>query len=114
MNSRPDPVAARAALQNLRAELQQFLEQSDDDAAAVSLDRPIGRLSRMDQMQQQQMVLEQRRRAQRRLKQVDAALEALDRGEYGLCEECGEPIPPARMRALPESRICIDCLEERP
>ncbi|RMF15768.1 MAG: TraR/DksA family transcriptional regulator [Candidatus Dadabacteria bacterium] len=113
MNSHFDPATAREALNQLRTELLQFLEQSDDDAQTVSLERPIGRLSRMDQMQQQQMVLEQRRRAQRRLQQVDAALEALDRGDYGLCAECGEPIALARLKALPESRICIDCLEER-
>ncbi len=38
--------------------------------------------------------------------------EALDRlrgGEYGLCEECGEPIAPARLRAMPEVTRCVRC-----
>ena len=38
--------------------------------------------------------------------------EALDRlrgGEYGLCEECEEPIAPARLRALPEVTTCVRC-----
>jgi len=38
--------------------------------------------------------------------------EALDRlrdGEYGLCEECGEPIAPARLRAMPEVERCVRC-----
>ena len=38
--------------------------------------------------------------------------EALDRlrgGEYGLCEECEEPIAPARLRAMPEVTTCVRC-----
>jgi RNA polymerase-binding transcription factor DksA len=38
--------------------------------------------------------------------------EALDRlrdGDYGLCEECGEPIAPARLRAMPEVTTCVRC-----
>jgi DnaK suppressor protein len=38
--------------------------------------------------------------------------EALDRlrgGEYGICEECGETIAPARLRALPEVTTCVRC-----
>ena len=41
--------------------------------------------------------------------------EALDRlrgGEYGICEECGEPIAPARLRALPEVTTCVRCQDQ--
>jgi DnaK suppressor protein len=37
------------------------------------------------------------------------ALERLRDGEYGLCEECGEPIAPARLRAMPEVERCVRC-----
>src|SRR5262249_36621002 len=37
------------------------------------------------------------------------ALERLRGGEYGLCEECGEPIAPARLRAMPEVATCVRC-----
>lgn len=33
----------------------------------------------------------------------------LDRGTYGICERCGEPIAPMRLEALPATRRCIDC-----
>ncbi len=43
--------------------------------------------------------------------QVDEALGRLAAGRYGLCAECGEPIPPARLRALPFAVRCLPCQE---
>ena len=43
------------------------------------------------------------------LQQVREALERIDRGEYGMCEACEEPIPPRRLEALPYARYCVAC-----
>ena len=40
---------------------------------------------------------------------IDAALERIDKGEYGICMECGEKIAPRRMEVRPFSRYCIEC-----
>jgi DnaK suppressor protein len=37
------------------------------------------------------------------------ALEKLNEGTYGICDSCGQPIAPARLRVSPESVLCIDC-----
>ncbi len=52
------------------------------------------------------------RAMQRRLDSIDAALEAIARGTYGICERCGNPIDPARLEAFPEARLCLKCQEE--
>jgi len=44
-----------------------------------------------------------------RANKLAEALERLREGEYGLCEECGEPIAPARLRAMPEVARCVRC-----
>ena len=44
-----------------------------------------------------------------RANKLAEALQRLRDGEYGLCEECGEPIAPARLRALPEVTTCVRC-----
>ncbi len=44
-----------------------------------------------------------------RANKLAEALERLRGGEYGLCEECGEPIAPARLRAMPEVTTCVRC-----
>lgn len=43
------------------------------------------------------------------LETIDGALEAADRGQYGICEHCGQPIPPERLMVLPEARLCVRC-----
>lgn len=43
------------------------------------------------------------------LQQVEEALERIDQGTFGVCEACGSPIHPERLRALPYARLCIDC-----
>lgn len=41
---------------------------------------------------------------------VERALAKLADGSYGLCDRCAKPIPAARLRAAPESVLCIDCV----
>lgn len=43
------------------------------------------------------------------LERLDRALAKLDEGTYGMCDECGEPIAPARLQAFPESVLCLPC-----
>ncbi len=44
-----------------------------------------------------------------RANRLAEALERLRGGDYGTCEECGEPIAPARLRVMPEVRTCVRC-----
>ena len=47
------------------------------------------------------------------LVEVEHALSKFDGGSYGTCEECGNPIAPARLEAMPAARFCIDCASKR-
>ena len=47
------------------------------------------------------------------LVKVEHALGRLDRGEYGDCESCGNPVPVARLEALPYATLCVDCARDR-
>ncbi len=44
-----------------------------------------------------------------KLKEIDEALKKIVDKTYGICEECGEKIPPARLKVLPFTRVCVDC-----
>ena len=48
----------------------------------------------------------------RTLQQIDRALQAMDEGSYGLCITCEEPIPLARLEALPFATTCVPCQEK--
>ena len=43
------------------------------------------------------------------VRQIDAALERMDDGTYGICQRCGQPINPERLAAFPYVAYCIDC-----
>ena len=47
------------------------------------------------------------------LSEVEDALDKMDEGAYGVCEDCGKPINPARLEAKPAARYCIDCASKR-
>ena len=46
--------------------------------------------------------------AQQTLDEINAALQRIADGTYGICEVCGKPIAPARLEAIPWTRYCID------
>ncbi len=96
----------------LKADLEATLVATNDTTKPVDLEQPIGRLSRMDAMQNQQIAKASRRNDELRLRLVFAAINNLDDGDYGLCTRCDGPIGFRRLKARPEARMCIDCARE--
>jgi DnaK suppressor protein len=47
------------------------------------------------------------------LQAIEEALQRMDRGTYGICRDCGEPIAGARLNAIPWTRVCIVCKEKQ-
>jgi DnaK suppressor protein len=47
--------------------------------------------------------------AQAAIEEIDAALAKIAEGTYGFCESCGNPVPKARLEALPHARLCVSC-----
>jgi len=95
-------------LQELAARLQPSRQQ-EEQTAPVQLDGSIGRLSRMDALQAQQMALALKRRQQEQLQRVERALRAIDDGTYGTCGRCEEPIAEPRLEAQPDAVLCVTC-----
>lgn len=100
----------RVELEELKRELNARLSASADSAKPVTLDQTaVGRLSRIDSMQSQAMAKASRQGLVVRLSQCDNALEAIERGEYGFCRLCEEPIDAKRLGAKPEAPFCLRC-----
>lgn len=101
--------------------LEQSLEALDETADTareaantVELDQSkVGRLSRMDAMQQQAMSQEQIRRRERQRKRVIAALQRIEEEEYGYCLECGEEINEKRLQIDPAAPYCVNCADQQ-
>ncbi|MGB1129141.1 MAG: TraR/DksA family transcriptional regulator [Haloferula sp.] len=96
-------------------ELARLEAEQDKDASsreAVSPDKAIGRLSRLDAMQMQEVAKEAARQREVRIHRLREALRKMDLGEYGLCTACGEWIELERLKARPEILQCGNCATE--
>ena len=110
MMSETEIESFRSALIQEREELRATESLEAASAEPVALDQTrVGRLSRMDALQGQAMAIETRRRRQRRLGAIAAALRRLDAGDFGRCLGCEEPIDPRRLAADPALTLCIRC-----
>ena len=100
----------RTRLLTLREELEIATVASDESSQVVELDQArVGRLSRMDAMQAQQMAQASGRRRELMLHRVAAALARIDNGDYGVCQSCDESINPQRLEIDPTAVLCIQC-----
>ena len=101
---------AEARLNDRRRELEDLSAISSQSRDPVALDQQsVGRLSRMDAMQQQAM--NQATEAKRKLDllRIEAAQRRLRDEEYGYCENCGEEIPDRRLEIDPMAELCVGC-----
>jgi len=96
----------------LKVSLQRQEENFKEASKPIELDQAkIGRLSRMDAMQAQEMALEASRRRKRQLLKADSALRRIKAGEYGYCFLCNEAIDIRRLDFDPTVAYCIQCAE---
>lgn len=103
----------QADLHALRDSLSNARAAHKADSQPVELDQSaVGRLSRIDAIQQQQMADAQKRRNELRIQQVAVALRGFDDDSYGDCKVCGDPVGYRRLKARPESPACVACMAE--
>jgi DnaK suppressor protein len=82
-------------VEHLRADLRNMAEPSADEADADAYER------------EKTWALVQG--LERKVESIDRAIRAAKNGTYGICENCGERIDPARLEILPETTLCLDC-----
>jgi len=99
---------AQAEIEALQAEIPRLKEL----LKPVAPDDAIGRISRMDNIVNQSVAEAQHSKAKVRLVRLKEALKRVDEDEdFGLCIDCGDPIPMLRLQAMPETEFCVECAE---
>lgn len=102
----------KTLLLETRSELMKIDETLAESGKTVELDQTrVGRLSRMDAMQGQQMALETARRHKQKLVGIATALRRIEDGSFGNCLECDEEINIQRLYADPSNEKCIECAD---
>ena len=100
----------RADLEAELAKLERSMLITEEGLKPVKLDQTaVGRLSRMDELQNQAMTRNLHEREEMKLAGLTQALKRMDEGTYGTCTECGEEIPAPRLEVFPETATCMEC-----
>ena len=99
--------------------IDQHIEQIKNDiqnlkdlVKPVQPDNAIGRLSRMEALNEQAVNKSNLEKAQKRLEQLEIAQKRVKTDDYGLCLRCDEVIAEKRLEVLPESQICMSCFRK--
>jgi DnaK suppressor protein len=105
-----DPAAAKQALQEQQADLQRRLgvfAATPERGSNLSFGKRIGdgTVEAVDRLNQIGVATS----LESRLERIERALDKLEDGTYGTCDACGGPIDPRRLRAAPESTVCVAC-----
>jgi DnaK suppressor protein len=91
------------------AEVRAEIEALGESASPVAPDNAIGRVSRMDAINNHAINEGSLGRARERLEQLESALARIDQPDFGTCVMCRQPIAPARLAYLPDSTLCVQC-----
>lgn len=89
-----------------------------DQLASMKIDRSIDAIEKGDEIDlatgeiSRELDAKISMRQHKQVKEIHEALDRLKHGEYGICEDCGDPIPEQRLRLFPAARLCVRCQEE--
>ena len=104
--------AAKEELERLRREVIREVRATGEASRQIDMD-DVPDLGDMSTRTYDRDVLYNLSQVQRqKIRDIDAALELLAQGDYGVCVRCGEEIAPKRLDVRPFSRYCVDCKTE--
>jgi len=99
----------KAYLKKSKTKLLIHIEELEELTQPIEPDCAIGRVSRMDAINNKSVNEAALVTAKDKLKNINLALERIDDKEFGICVQCGEPIPIQRLIIMPESSRCVAC-----
>ena len=103
----------RSRLEVERKRLIEELEQLKASASSKDERREGSPFGKREEEATETLELEKRlvmeKRVNEQLADVEHALHKFEEGTYGLCDNCGQPIDPARLEALPQASLCMTC-----
>ena len=91
--------------QALQAEADQLAEEMEP--GDTQFDEESGEGGTLNVERERDLALSAQARAA--VEEIDRALAKIEAGTYGTCEQCGQPIPKARLKALPYATLCVAC-----
>jgi DnaK suppressor protein len=100
----------RTVIDNRLSEIEAELNATGDSTKPIAPDVSVGRLSRLDSMQMQQMALAGKRRLAEQRGRLHEARRRIEDGTFGRCLHCGNDIAIERLQHQPDAVTCMPCL----
>ncbi|MEM7297816.1 MAG: TraR/DksA C4-type zinc finger protein [Bacteroidota bacterium] len=88
---------------------EKLIADYKEQSKPVSLDNSIGRISRMDAINNKSITESALRQAENKLTKLHQALDRVGKNDFGICIKCKQPIPLGRILLMPESNKCVNC-----
>jgi DnaK suppressor protein len=101
----------QAERERTKAEVQRLRSYLEDEVERV-IDGSEDSVDAASDVYEREKTLAIIQTLEKKLASVERALRAAERGGYGICEICGNPIDPARLAVMPHSTTCIKCQEK--
>lgn len=92
--------------------IKEDIEELEELTKPISPDSSLGRLTRMDAINNKSVNEAALRQSREKLSKLELALNSLDDSNFGICKLCNQPIPFARILYMPESTRCVRCAEK--
>lgn len=105
--------ALRQALYRQRDRLLREIEATEAELRGVTAEREAELEERAQEERLARLLARLDDQDVQAFQEIDAALERMAAGTYGRCEDCGQPVPLARLQALPATRYCMECAHRR-
>jgi DnaK suppressor protein len=103
--------ALKSKIEAAIVKTQDELNRLEEATQPISPENSIGRVSRMDAINNKGVSEVALRSTKRKLTNLKMALGKIDKPEFGICTRCKHPIPPARLMYMPESTRCVRCAD---
>lgn len=104
--------------QDIKKRILEELEKTEElildykeSTKPISPENAIGRVSRMDAINNKSVVEAALRKAEEKLNKLKLVLDKINDADFGLCMRCGNPIPIGRILLMPQSRNCVRCAQ---
>ena len=104
----------------IKAEIERRIKETEK--ASITLKKQtepvppsvaIGRLTRMDAIQQKNMAESNLKTNKALIANLKEALEKLDDDDFGICAMCNKPIPLGRILSVPDAKVCVPCISKK-
>ena len=110
MNKEDEQDIKKRILEELKKTEELILDYKES-TKPISPENAIGRVSRMDAINNKSVVEAALRKAEEKFNKLKLVLDKVNDADFGLCMRCGNPIPIGRILLMPQSRNCVRCAQ---